>query len=66
MAELIHEITEGWSVADKEPVLITDNASNMIAVAQLVGFPRVKCYMHTLNLACQCALKLSAVYRLIG
>lgn len=47
-------------------MLVTDNASNMIAAAQIGTFPHVKCFAHTVNLASQRALKVAALSRLLG
>ena len=58
--------TEEWGIANKQIVLVTDNASNMVVAVQVGGYLHVKCFAHTLNLASQRALKLPAVARLLG
>lgn len=66
VAELLQKVAEEWQITDKDLVLVTDNASNMIVAAQLGNFLHIKCYAHTLNLASQKALKLPTVTRLLG
>ncbi|XP_048857121.1 E3 SUMO-protein ligase ZBED1-like isoform X1 [Brienomyrus brachyistius] len=66
VAELLQSVANEWKIANKNLVLVTDNASNMAIAAQLSKFPHVRCYAHTLNLASQRALKLPAVSRLLG
>ncbi|KAI4801155.1 hypothetical protein KUCAC02_000081, partial [Chaenocephalus aceratus] len=56
-----------WETTEKDPVIVTDNASNMTIAAEEAAFTlHVKCYAHTLNLAAQRALKITAVARLLG
>ncbi|KAJ4940608.1 hypothetical protein JOQ06_026905 [Pogonophryne albipinna] len=56
-----------WEITEKDPVIVTDNASNMTIAAEEAAFTlHVKCYAHTLNLAAQRALKITAVARLLG
>ncbi|KAL0151535.1 hypothetical protein M9458_053187 [Cirrhinus mrigala] len=66
VAELLHNVVTEWNIAEKDPVLVTDNATNMACAAQLTGYLHVRCFAHTLNLASQRALKLPAVARLLG
>ncbi len=66
VAELLQSVANKWKIANKDLVLVTDNASNMAVAAQLGKFPHVRCYAHTLNLASQRTLKLLAVSRLLG
>ena len=61
MAELLKRVADEWHLNDKDLVLVTDNAANMVVAAQLGGLLHVRCYAHTLNLACQRALKLPSV-----
>jgi len=57
---------EEWGLEEKDPAIVTDNASNMTSAAKLAGILHVKCFAHTLNLTSQCALKLPTVTRLLG
>lgn len=66
LAELLSHVVDEWQLSHKDVMLVTDNASNMIAAAQFGTFPHVKCFAHTLNLASQCALKVGALSRLLG
>ena len=64
VADLLKRVAEEWHLNDV--VLVTDNAANMVVAAQLGGLVHVRCYAHTLNLACQRALKLPSVSRLLA
>ncbi|KAJ4938907.1 hypothetical protein JOQ06_028373 [Pogonophryne albipinna] len=66
VAELLSRVVEEWQLSDKDVMLVTDNASNMIVAAELGKFPHVKCFAHTLNLASQRALKVATLSRLLG
>lgn len=66
VAELLQEVAEEWQCTSKDLVLVTDNAANMVVAAHLGNFLHMRCYAHTLNLASQRALKVSAVSRLLG
>ena len=57
---------EEWSLQDKDPALVTDNAANMTLAAGLAGMLHFGCFAHILNLASQRALKLPAVTRLLA
>ncbi|KAK0143586.1 Zinc finger BED domain-containing protein 1 [Merluccius polli] len=41
-----------WEIKDKNPALVTDNASNMTVVEANLS-PHIKCFGHTINLATQ-------------
>lgn len=67
LAEHLKTALAEWGITEKDPVIVTDNASNMTIAAEKAAFTlHVKCYAHTLNLAAQRALKISAVARLLG
>ncbi|KAK5934801.1 hypothetical protein CgunFtcFv8_020223 [Champsocephalus gunnari] len=67
LAEHLRKALAEWEIKEKDPVIVTDNASNMtIAAEEAVFTLHVKCYAHTLNLAAQRALKITAVARLLG
>ncbi|XP_072568141.1 E3 SUMO-protein ligase ZBED1-like isoform X2 [Paramormyrops kingsleyae] len=66
IAELLKTALEEWDIKWKDPVVVTDNASNMTVAAQLAGMLHVKCFAHAINLASQRALKLPSVARLLG
>ncbi len=66
IAELLHNVATEWNITEKDPVLMTDNATNMATAAQLTGYLHVRCFAHILNLASHHALKLPAVARLLG
>ncbi|XP_065326764.1 E3 SUMO-protein ligase ZBED1-like [Pelmatolapia mariae] len=66
IANLLQNAAQEWGIADKNLVVVTDNASNMTIATQLAGYLHVKCFAHTLNLASQRALNLPAVARVLG
>lgn len=66
MAEVLQRAAEEWSLTEKDPVVVTDNATNMTLAVELTGFQHIRSFAHILNLASQRALKLPAVARLIA
>ncbi|XP_029958862.1 zinc finger BED domain-containing protein 1-like isoform X2 [Salarias fasciatus] len=66
IADVLKKAIEEWGLQDKDPAIVTDNASNMTVAAELASMLHFKCFAHTLNLASQRALKLPAVQRLLG
>lgn len=66
LGELLLEVIAEWGITEKEPVLVSDNASNMAIAAEHAKLLHVRCFAHTLNLAAQRALKTAAVGRLLG
>lgn len=66
ICEFLKAVADEWGIETHDLVLVTDNASNMNVAAALGNFLHVRCYAHTLNLACQRALKLPPVARLLG
>ena len=67
LAEHLRKALAEWGITEKDPVIVTDNASNMTIKAEKAAFTlHVKCYAHTLNLAAQPVLKITAVARLLG
>lgn len=54
LGKVLREACEEWNILDKNPALVTDNASNMaIAGAEANLSPHIKCFAHTINLATQ-------------
>lgn len=53
VVELLQKEADEWQFSNRDIVLATDNTSNMAVAAQLRDFVHVRCYAHTLNLACQ-------------
>ncbi|KAL2082256.1 hypothetical protein ACEWY4_022074 [Coilia grayii] len=66
IAQVLGAALEEWELINKDPAIVTDNASNMTIAAQLAHMQHFKCFAHTLNLASQRALKLPTVSRLLG
>lgn len=66
MAEVIQKATVEWKLTGKDPVVVTDNASNMTVAIELTGYKHIRCFAHGLNLASQRALKVTAVARLLA
>ena len=65
-ADFLKWVSDQWHLNDKDLVLVTDNAANLVDAAQLGGLVHLRCYAHVLNLACQRALKLASVSRLLA
>ncbi len=64
-ADLLNDVMHEWGIKDNDPVLMTDNASNMSVAAEIAKLINVRCFAHCLNLAAQRALKLPTVSRLL-
>ena len=70
IAAVLDAAVEEWELIrnGQDIPIVTDNASNMytaVKEAKHLG-PHVGCFAHVLNLACQNALKVSTVARLLG
>lgn len=66
IAALLKEAVTEWGLDAEDPVLVTDNASNMTVAVRLADMTHVQCFAHSLNLASQKALKIQSVVRLLG
>ncbi|KAK6196376.1 hypothetical protein SNE40_001613 [Patella caerulea] len=67
LAQVLLEAVDEWQIKDKQPALVSDNASNMILAGRETGFtPHVGCFAHTLNLASQKVMKITAVSKLLA
>ncbi|XP_071358378.1 E3 SUMO-protein ligase ZBED1-like, partial [Trachinotus anak] len=62
MNELFHSVAHEWKLKLANLVIVTDNAANMLAAAQMDNSTHIKCFEHTLNLAAQRAMKLNSVF----
>ena len=67
IGHVLQEAVTEWKLpTENEIVLVTDNASNMDIAAKTADLhPHIGCFAHTVNLACQRGLKVSALGRLI-
>lgn len=64
---LLKQACTDWNLLDKEPALVTDNATNMVlAGVEAEMSPHLMCFAHTINLATQKAFKVDTVARLLG
>lgn len=64
---LLKHACADWNLLDKEPALVTDNATNMVlAGVEAELSPHLMCFAHTINLATQKAFKVDTVARLLG
>jgi len=58
IAEALTDVRQSWNLMEKEQVCITtDNGTNMISAADELGWQRLACFGHCLNLAVTNALK---------
>lgn len=64
---LLKEACADWNILDKNPALVTDNARNMIVAGLEAEMrPYLACFVHTINLASQKALKVDTAAKLLG
>ncbi|XP_056113731.1 E3 SUMO-protein ligase ZBED1-like [Rhinichthys klamathensis goyatoka] len=63
---MFHSVANEWELTVSDLVIVTDNAANRLAAAQIDNLAHITCFAHTLNLAAQRALKLTTVSRLLG
>nr|XP_055041440.1 E3 SUMO-protein ligase ZBED1-like [Misgurnus anguillicaudatus] len=63
---MFHSVANEWELTISDLVIVTDNAANMLAAAQIDNLAHITCFAHTLNLAAQRALKLNTVSHLLG
>ncbi|XP_037543305.1 E3 SUMO-protein ligase ZBED1-like [Nematolebias whitei] len=64
---LLKQACVDWNLLDKDPALVTDNATNMVlAGVEAEMTPHLMCFAHTINLATQKAFKVDTVARLLG
>lgn len=68
IGNVLKEALTEWKLpTEHEVALVTDNASNMEIAAKTADLhPHIGCFAHTVNLACQRGLKVSALGRLLG
>lgn len=66
IADVLQRAVDEWKIDTKNPVVVTDNASNMTVAIDLIGYQHVRCFAHVLNLASQHALKVTVVTRLLA
>ena len=57
LAEELKKIAEEWEITEKNCCIITDNAANIVAAVNLLGWHHLPCFAHTLNLIVQDSLK---------
>lgn len=57
LAEELKNIAEEWEITQKICCIITDNAANIVAAVNLLGWRHLPCFAHTLNLIVQDSLK---------
>jgi len=68
LAEAIKECLHGWNIEESKISCITvDNASNIIkAVEQVLEWPYLPCFGHTLNLAVKSGLGMARVQKVVS
>ena len=63
----LEEILQHWSLSmDGLTAITTDNGSNIVLAADLVGCTRVPCFSHCLNLAVEKACKIPAISKALA
>ncbi|XP_028254439.1 zinc finger BED domain-containing protein 1-like [Parambassis ranga] len=66
LAEMMTVAIEEWGLMSKDPVMVTDNAANMVHAVEIMGLTHVGCFAHIINLASQAGFKLPNIARLLG
>ena len=66
VADLLMECAVEWDIKEKEPIVVTDNARNMVNAANQLGWGQVGCFAHTLNLSVCRAFKVDALSRILA
>lgn len=66
IAALLKEAVTEWGLDAKDPVVVTDNASNLSVAVRLADTMHVQCFAHSPNLASHKALKIQSVVRLLS
>ena len=57
LAEELKKIAQEWEITENICYIITDNAANIVAAVNLLGWRHLPCFAHTLNLIVQDSLK---------
>ncbi|CAB4036879.1 zinc finger BED domain-containing 1-like [Paramuricea clavata] len=57
LAEELKNIAKEWEITQEICCIITDNAANIVAAVNLLGWRHLPCFAHTLNLIVQDSLK---------
>ena len=65
IASHLNDVKQEFGICEVS-ALVTDNATNMVAAASEAGMPRVPCFSHTLQLAVNDGLKITAAARAIA
>ena len=65
IAESMKVVHAKWKLPPS-PILVTDNASNEVKAANLLGWPRMECVCHDLNLVVKAGIGIDSIDRLIG
>ena len=53
LAEELKKIAQEWQIVEKVCCIIADNAANILAAINLLGWHHLPCFAHTLNLIVQ-------------
>ena len=63
---MLTECETEWDLQDKNPIVVTDNARNMVNAANQLDWDHVGCFAHTLNLSVYRAYKVDAMSRILA
>ena len=67
IAEVLEQILYDWNVdVDKLVVATTDNGSNITRAMQLLGWDRISCFSHTLQLCVDKVINLPRVSKAVA
>ena len=59
ISHALKSIVDEWQIVEKVVAIVTDNASNMSAAITKLGWTRLGCFAHTLNVIVSNAIKIS-------
>lgn len=66
IAAELRNVASTWGIENKINFIVSDNASNMISAATILGWPHYGCYAHKLNLIVQTALSQDSIAVTVG
>ncbi|XP_053968686.1 E3 SUMO-protein ligase ZBED1-like [Anastrepha ludens] len=61
IADTLREIFIDWNILNKTVCIVTDNASSMLKACEILQISNLPCFVHTINLVVQDALKVDDV-----
>ncbi|CAK1595704.1 unnamed protein product [Parnassius mnemosyne] len=66
LAEIVSNLLTEWKVTGKITTIVTDNATNMIRMCELLNIRHMPCFAHTLNLTVDDSFELPEIWEIIN